>query len=518
MQEREVIVVGGGISGLTSAVYLAKAGKDVLLIEKNEKCGGLFNSFEREGFRFDGGAKAVVNSGLIKPMIEDLGIDLKFLKNPITLRVEDRQVIVNDEESINEYSNILKELYPQSSIYVDNIINEIKKIISYMKILYGVDNPLFKKENVFLKIPGFLIYIFKFLNTIFKINALQMPYEDLLNKLSKDQSLNDIIGQHFFKNTPAFFALSYFALFNDYLYPEGGMGNLSCKIAQKILELNGEIKYNTKIVKIIPDMNLIVDEDGNEYKYKYLVWAGDLKYFYKNIEGNDNKIRKLKEKILNSKGAESVYNVYLAVDKAPLEFSKIASGHIFYTPERKGLGILRNTSEILNNWENLSKEEKINWIEKYCRYNTFEISIPSLRDKTASPESKTGINVSFLFDYEITKKISEEGWYEEFKEKVEDIVLEILEKLYGDLRNNLIFKFSATPLTFEKYALTSEGSIVGWSFENEIPVENKIINLSRSVKTPFKNIFTVGKWVISPAGGPTAIMTGRIAAKIISKR
>ncbi|WP_269770970.1 hypothetical protein [Thermosipho africanus] len=122
-------------------------------------------------------------------------------------------MIVNDEESINEYSNILKELYPQSSIYVDNIINEIKKIISYMKILYGVDNPLFKKENVFLKIPGFLIYIFKFLNTIFKINALQMPYEDLLNKLSKDQSLNDIIGQHFFKNTPAFFALSYFALF-----------------------------------------------------------------------------------------------------------------------------------------------------------------------------------------------------------------------------------------------------------------------------------------------------------------
>ncbi|WP_269770971.1 phytoene desaturase family protein [Thermosipho africanus] len=296
------------------------------------------------------------------------------------------------------------------------------------------------------------------------------------------------------------------------------MGNLSCKIAQKILELNGEIKYNTKIVKIIPDMNLIVDEEGNVYKYKYLVWAGDLKYFYKNIEGNDNKIRKLKEKILNSKGAESVYNVYLAVDKSPLEFSKIASGHIFYTPERKGLGILRNTSEILNNWDNLSKEEKINWIEKYCRYNTFEISIPSLRDKTASPESKTGINVSFLFDYEITKKISEEGWYEEFKEKVEDIVLEILEKLYGDLRNNLIFKFSATPLTFEKYALTSEGSIVGWSFENEIPVENKIINLSRSVKTPFKNIFTVGKWVISPAGGPTAIMTGRIVAKIISKR
>lgn len=35
------IVVGGGIAGLTSAVYLARAGQNVLLIEKNKECGGL---------------------------------------------------------------------------------------------------------------------------------------------------------------------------------------------------------------------------------------------------------------------------------------------------------------------------------------------------------------------------------------------------------------------------------------------------------------------------------------------
>ena len=43
------IIVGGGIAGLTSAAYLAHGGQKVLLIEKNSECGGLVNSFTRDG-------------------------------------------------------------------------------------------------------------------------------------------------------------------------------------------------------------------------------------------------------------------------------------------------------------------------------------------------------------------------------------------------------------------------------------------------------------------------------------
>jgi len=52
----DVIIVGGGISGLTSAAFLTKAGKKVLLFEKENTCGGLVNSFERDGFVYDGGS------------------------------------------------------------------------------------------------------------------------------------------------------------------------------------------------------------------------------------------------------------------------------------------------------------------------------------------------------------------------------------------------------------------------------------------------------------------------------
>ena len=44
------IVVGAGAAGLTAAAYLAKYGHSVLLCEKEAYCGGLINSFTRDGF------------------------------------------------------------------------------------------------------------------------------------------------------------------------------------------------------------------------------------------------------------------------------------------------------------------------------------------------------------------------------------------------------------------------------------------------------------------------------------
>ena len=76
--EYDAVIVGGGITGLTAAAYLSKAGKSVLLCEKEEKCGGLVNTFERDGFIYDGGIRALENSGVLFPMLRQLGISLRF--------------------------------------------------------------------------------------------------------------------------------------------------------------------------------------------------------------------------------------------------------------------------------------------------------------------------------------------------------------------------------------------------------------------------------------------------------
>ncbi|MFC4449597.1 phytoene desaturase family protein [Halorussus aquaticus] len=55
LADRSVVVVGSGFGGLSTACYLADAGADVTVVEKNEQVGGRASVLERDGFRFDMG-------------------------------------------------------------------------------------------------------------------------------------------------------------------------------------------------------------------------------------------------------------------------------------------------------------------------------------------------------------------------------------------------------------------------------------------------------------------------------
>ncbi|HET6743973.1 MAG TPA: FAD-dependent oxidoreductase, partial [Kribbella sp.] len=52
---RRVAVVGGGLAGITTALELADAGCEVVLLERRSKLGGLTHSFERDGRWIDNG-------------------------------------------------------------------------------------------------------------------------------------------------------------------------------------------------------------------------------------------------------------------------------------------------------------------------------------------------------------------------------------------------------------------------------------------------------------------------------
>ncbi|ELY93958.1 phytoene desaturase [Natrialba hulunbeirensis JCM 10989] len=49
------VIVGAGVGGLSTACYLADAGADVRVVEKNDQLGGRASRLERDGFRFDMG-------------------------------------------------------------------------------------------------------------------------------------------------------------------------------------------------------------------------------------------------------------------------------------------------------------------------------------------------------------------------------------------------------------------------------------------------------------------------------
>ena len=54
-EQIDVIVIGSGISGLTSAAILSKIGKKVLVIEQHYVAGGNLHAFTDKGYEFETG-------------------------------------------------------------------------------------------------------------------------------------------------------------------------------------------------------------------------------------------------------------------------------------------------------------------------------------------------------------------------------------------------------------------------------------------------------------------------------
>ena len=524
----DTIVVGGGMAGLTATAYLARAGQKVLLLEKNSELGGLVNSFTSDGFLFDAGVRALESAGIILPMLEDLNIRLEVVSNPVSLGIEDQVLHLDGPDSLPRYSDFLKKLYPASAAEIDTLLRTIGQIMKYMDVLYGVENPVFKdlrrdRKFIFKKL---LPWLPRFLLTIGRINRMGYPVEDHLNASVSDPALRDIISQHFFKGTPTFFALSYFSLYLDYFYPKGGVGRLAEALRDKILALGGEIRTDTTVTGVAPAAKTLTDSHELSYRYASLIWAADLKTLYRlaDIQGLEPSAQAgfsaAKEKMLSHRGGESVFTLFLKVD-APLEsFGRVAHGHFFHTPSRRGLGETHRGElrDLLRDFDRLGKAEILAWLDRFIALNTFEISIPGLKDPSTAPPGKTGLIVSFLAEYELFHKVEEAGWLEEFVAAIEERVIKVLaDSVYPMLKDKLLGRFSFTPLSIHNRIASSEGAIVGWEFSPDLPVINQIQRADRSVFTPLPDVYQAGQWAYSPAGVPMSILTGKLAANGILK-
>jgi oxygen-dependent protoporphyrinogen oxidase len=71
----QVVVIGGGISGLTCAYRLQQAGVPVRLLEASSRAGGLVGTIHRDGFLFESGPQSFQGTEPILELIRDVGIE-----------------------------------------------------------------------------------------------------------------------------------------------------------------------------------------------------------------------------------------------------------------------------------------------------------------------------------------------------------------------------------------------------------------------------------------------------------
>jgi phytoene dehydrogenase-like protein len=529
----DVLIVGGGIAGLTAAAYLSRAGRKVLLCEKEKKLGGLVNSFEHKGFIFDGGIRSIENSGIVLPMLRQLGIEVEFLPSPVSVGIGKDVIRVSSKASLSAYQELLARYFPENKADIAAIIREIGKIMGYLDVLYGIDNPLFLdlKHNPKYVFRTILPWLVKYLLTMPKIAKLNGPVDEYLAGFSANPALIDIIAQHFFRKTPAFFALSYFSLYLDYQYPRGGTGTLAGALERFVLAHGGEIRRETEITRVDPAINQAVDSRGNVLCYGKLVWAADLKTLYRVVDlayltnqETLGSIRARQDAVSGKIGGDSVFTLYATVNLDKAYFAGICSAHFFYTPSTAGLSHCSLRELLDDDQDNPArfasdKPRIAAWLKRYVELTTYEISCPVLRDSNLAPEGKTGLIISTLFDYSLVKHIRAMGWYDEFKKLMSEHMIEVLDaSIYPGLKNAVSDSFTSTPLTIERISGNSEGAITGWAFTNDfIPAVHKLPKVASSVLTPIPGIYQAGQWTYSPSGLPIAILTGKLAADRVLK-
>ena len=529
------VVVGGGIAGLTAAAYLSKSGQSVILFEKQPKTGGLVQTFQRKDVYFDTGLRSIENSGIVFPMLKQLGIDIEFQKSIVSIGIEDQVIKVTDKNSIVDYEAFLKSYFPDNASDISAIIRKIRKIMGYMDVLYGIDNPAlmeFTKNKKYL-FKELIPWLFRFLFTMRRINKLYEPVEDYLKRLTNNQALIDIIAQHFFKNTPTSFALSYFSLYLDYHYPKGGTATVIDRLTNYIIEKGGVVNTGVSINSLQPEQKFVIDSNGNRTEYSNLVWACDLKQLYNVIAldelENEELIQRIEQKraeLKPLKGGNSVFTVYLTVNESKDYFARICTGHFFYTPDKRGLSTVstKDIEAFLNSPEiqpdNLELKSRVKkYLKEYFKLNTFEIAIPALRDPSLAPDGKVGLEVSLFLDFALDKRIEEYGWTNEMRDYMKSITIDILnETIFTELKNKVVDQFSSSPLTIERLTGNTHGALTGWAFTNPyVPAVNQMLKVNNSVRTILPSIFQAGQWTYSPSGFPMSIVTGKLAADRVLK-
>ena len=524
----DVIIVGSGMAGLTAAAYLANDKHTVLVIEKDETFGGLLGAFEVNGHWLDKGARGIIDSGIITPMLKQLGIDIEFVANPIKMTFEQESMDFLSVASLDDYERVLKHTFPEEHSAIDRIMQDIKTIMTHMDVLYGIENPLFMPKPYDMTYLGktLLPWMFKFIAHINKAMRFMDPVDEHLLKITSNQALVDMIAQHFFAKTPTFFALSYFTLYLQYQYPKGSTQKIIDSFIDFIKENGADLLSQTEVISIDADAKRVVTKTGESYSYKQLLWAADTNRFYHCLDIKAIKQKRLqfelnakKNFFTSMKGADSIITVYMLTNLDPQFFSAKNGPHAFFTPSRKGVSSVPLEMILVDGQFTRDKHLLFEYIKENLANNTLEVSIPSLRDVQLSPEGKSALIVSTLFDYALCEHLVECGYYDEFKKLASHEMIRILtDGLWPDFDQHVEMTIVSTPKTIYDRTYATQGSVTGWSFANRpFPVEFKFLRVSKSVNTPIKSIKQAGQFTFNPAGVPVAVLTGKLAADAVHK-
>lgn len=473
----KVAIIGGGISGLSCGIYLAKNNIDVTIYEKNHYAGGFLTTWERKGSIIDGcmhwmfGTK---DGTRLNNIWKDMGVlDRTSIYDPETFCS-----ISLDDKWFHYYMDIDK--FEQELLkYSENDDEEIKIFIESIKSMgimemptdlpYDLDNDQ-KKYMPSMKIMRKLRYYLKL--------TIKEMSERFNSKMIKYALRNFLINENF----NAYYFIQTLSNFmnGDASLPVGCSKSVQEGMKNRFLSYGGNILYNEEIKEILVENNIaksIVLKNGSIVDYDYICLAVDPYVAEKLIK---QELAPYKE-LSNDKDKYLTYSYCIASYKTKKDMSKYS------------MAIVKK----IDNWS----------------FNGISGAYLSLRqygyDETLIKNGNTTIQVyitTYEKDYDIIKNMNKEE-YKEFKSKIGEYFKDILEKEFNDSFELIDV---LTPLTYERYNNAYKGTFMPYVLA---PGLTQILRSQRV--EGINNLVLANQWLMLPGGSCVAVTMGKFASQII---
>lgn len=486
---QKIAVIGSGFSGLSTSAYLASAGYEVHVFEKNEVAGGRARQFRTEtGYVFDMGPSWYWMPDVFEKFFNDFGFsvsdfyELKLL-NPSFDVVFDKKDTMSVPEKYDELCNLFESIEKGSSAQLTKFMSEAE-----YKYKTGIEKIVYK--------PGLSITEFIDLDIIKGAFRLQI-FSSFSKHVRKYFSHPKLIALMEFpvlflgampSETPALYSLmNYAGLKLGTYYPMGGFGKVIDAMS-KVAEKNGVVfHYNSPVEKIEIENNQAkkIVINGEQFAFDAIVASAD----YNHVESKllPVEYRNYSEAYWDKKTfAPSSLIFYLGVNKR----IKSLEHHTLFFDEDLDL----HSREIYKN-------------PKWPTKPLFYVCCPSKTDDGIAPEGHENL---FL----LMPIAAGLGDTNELREKYFDMMMERLEKQTGEeILSHIDFKKSYCVNDFILDYNSYKGNAYGLA--NTL---SQTANLKPKIRNKkVKNLFYTGQLTVPGPGVPPSIISGKVAATQLIK-
>ncbi len=508
--EYDVIVIGAGISGLTSAALLSRAGLSVGVFEMDTRPGGYLAGFKRKEFRFDSAIHWLNQcgpKGLVTRIFDFIGTDHPTaLSQPNIKRYQGD----NYDYLLTDKPDDLKEefikLFPHEKKGIERFFKDAKQIGSAFDSLPAFTRSL--ETMSLLEMMVFNMTRLKFALVFLKHIRFTGPEGTVkgLQRYFKDPEMLKIFGSE--EELLSCLVPIGWAYYGDYQSPpKGGSQVFPEWLDYAVEKMGNDVYYQCRVEKVELEngqaVGIQLNRKGEKFsvKAKHIIAACDVETLYEKMLPETAIPKEVKDKLHNAQLYSSAVTISLGID-CPVEDFGLDDAMLF---------IVRD--DVKRTEHNLGDPHKAG----------ISILAPSFRDPSLAPAGKGTMTIycyaSFDQDDKWKTEVDENGnlkrgeAYKKFKQEFADVLIDRVEKKLGkEIRSHIEYCDIATPITHWRYTGNRDGSLMG-ARPGKANMQAKIAGH----KTAVKNLWLGGHWAELGGGVPIAVKSGMNAALLVIK-